>query len=73
MNHISLVGRVLTGIRRVLKRLIYEERGSAVLEVVVVISVILAVALIFNTQLTAFANRLFGSVFTESNIFEILD
>ncbi len=59
-------------IRRVVRGFINDERGSAVLEVVIVIAVILAVALIFNTQLRAFANSLFSSVFQDSSIMEVI-
>ncbi len=51
---------------------IKEEKGSQVLEIVIVIAVLLAVALLFNQELKAFANQLFGTVFSDSSIFEVL-
>lgn len=52
--------------------LITDQSGSAVLEVVVVIAVVLAIALLFNTQLQAYAQRLFSHVFNDNSVFEIL-
>lgn len=49
-----------------------DESGSAVLEVVIVIGVVLAVALIFNSQLRDFADKLFNTVFSDSNVFNAL-
>ncbi len=49
-----------------------DEKGSAVLEVVIVIAVVLAVALIFNSELRAFANSLFTSVFDDSSVLEVI-
>lgn len=49
-----------------------EEKGSQVLEIVIVIAVLLAVALVFNKELKAFADKLFGVVFSDENIFSII-
>ncbi len=51
---------------------IMEERGSAVLEVVIVIAVIMAVALLFNSELRSFAGSLFTSVFNDSSVLDVI-
>ena len=59
-------------LRRAAEDFLHDEEGSQVLEVVVVIAVVLAVAVIFNAQLRDFADRLFRSVFADNNVFTIL-
>lgn len=49
-----------------------KENGSAVIEVVIVIAVIIAVALIFNKTLREYANSLIQVVFGERGFFDSL-
>ncbi len=55
---------------RSFKELCKDEHGASTLEVVIVIAVLLAIALIFNTQIREFANQLFDKVFNDSNIID---
>lgn len=50
------------------KRLRQDERAAATLEIVIIIAVLLAIALIFNTQLRQFAQSLFDKVFDDQNV-----
>lgn len=43
----------------------FEDDGSAVLETAVVITVLLAIALIFHSQISSFASSLFSKAFNE--------
>ncbi|WEG34901.1 hypothetical protein PYS61_04920 [Amygdalobacter indicium] len=54
------------------KCLHHSEQGSVVLEVVIVIAVIIAVALIFNKTLKEYANSLINVVFGERSFFDSL-
>lgn len=49
-----------------------KESGSAVIEVVIVIAVLIAVALIFNKTLREYANSLIQVVFGERGFFDSL-
>ncbi len=49
-----------------------SEKGSVVLEVVIVIAIILALALIFNEQITSFATGLFNRIFDISKLDNVL-
>lgn len=55
-----------------IRALARDEKGSVVLEAVIVIAVVLAIALIFNTQIKAFADKLFTAVFSDNNIFSFI-
>ena len=46
--------------------------GSAVIETVIVLAVIVAIALIFNTQIRSFASRLFDMIFNDDSILKAL-
>ena len=46
--------------------------GSAVIETVIVLAVIVAIALIFNQQIRDFASRLFDMVFNDNSILDAL-
>lgn len=54
------------------KRLICDEEGSAILEAVIVIAVVIAIALLFNTQIREFAQKLFTSVFQNNSLLQEL-
>lgn len=60
-----------TGQKASLQR-IRNLEGSAVIETVIVLAVIIAVALIFNTQIRAFAGRLFAMVFSDDSVLDAL-
>ncbi|ADC90561.1 hypothetical protein HMPREF0868_0711 [Mageeibacillus indolicus UPII9-5] len=45
-----------------------NKDGAATLEVVIIIAVLMAIALIFNTQLRQFAQNLFHKVFDDQSI-----
>lgn len=64
--------KILRNLRSYPPAFFRDEEGSAVLEVVIVIAVLLAVAVLFNNQLRGFADKLFTSVFAESNVFSVL-
>lgn len=49
-----------------------EESGSAVLETVIVIAVIIAIAILFNTQLRAYAEKLINAVFSDASVLELV-
>lgn len=49
-------------------QLLSDETGSAVLEVVIVIAIVLAIALIFNNEIRMFANSLFDKAFDISRL-----
>lgn len=49
-----------------------NEKGSVVLEVVIVIAIVLALALIFNEQITNFATGLFNRIFDISKLDNVL-
>lgn len=55
-----------------LQSLTRKENASAVIEVVIVIAVLIAVALIFNKTLREYANSLIQVVFGERGFFESL-
>lgn len=48
-----------------------DEQGLGTLEIVLIIAVLVAVALIFRTQLSSFANSLINKVFDYSIIDDI--
>lgn len=48
--------------------LLEDRSGASTLEVVVVIAVLLAIALLFNTQIRSFAQSLFSKVFNDSEV-----
>ncbi len=50
------------------KRKINDESGLGTLEIVLIIAVLVAVALIFRAELTSFANSLINKVFDHSII-----
>ncbi len=45
-----------------------DNRGMGTLEVVILVAVLLAIALIFNEQIRSFSSRLFKAVFDDSSI-----
>lgn len=55
---------------RLKERLFFGTREQAMgtLEIVVITGILLTVALIFNTQIKAFAGNLFKSVFNDSKV-----
>ena len=63
----------LKPLKKEIQKLLYEQDGSQVLEVVIMIAILLGLALVFNEQLQAFANRLFAQVFSNESVFEILN
>lgn len=50
--------------------LYYDENGAATLEIVIIIAVLIAIALIFNTQLRNFATSLFNKVFDDNSVLD---
>lgn len=58
------------GILRLKKGLLCgeEEEAAATLEIVIIIAVLLAIALLFNKELRAFAKTLFDKIFNEENV-----
>ena len=50
-----------------------DLEGSAVIETVIVLAVIVAIALIFNSQIRSFAGRLFEMVFSDDSVLDALD
>ncbi|MDI9468742.1 MAG: Flp1 family type IVb pilin [Bacillota bacterium] len=52
--------------------LVKDERGMGTLEVVIIIAALLALAILFNTQIRAFADRAFQLVFNDNRIVDVL-
>ena len=51
-----------------LKRFWYEEDGLGTVEIIIIIAVLVAVALIFRDRITAFAKNLMDTFFDDSKI-----
>lgn len=51
---------------------LHKRNGIGTLEVVIIIAVLLAVALIFRGSITAYAKNLMGIVFNEQNVIDDL-
>ncbi|HHX37674.1 MAG TPA: hypothetical protein GX717_06815 [Clostridiaceae bacterium] len=51
-----------------LRRICRDQAGLGTLEVVVLIAILLAIALIFNENIRSFANKLFTSVFNDGRV-----
>lgn len=45
-----------------------DNSGAATLEIVIIIAVLLAIALIFNSELRSFAQSIFDKVFDEQSV-----
>lgn len=54
--------------RRLLKRFWEEENGAAVIEMVLVIVVLIALVLIFKSQLTDLVNEIFDKITSQSRL-----
>ncbi|MDI9498567.1 MAG: Flp1 family type IVb pilin [Bacillota bacterium] len=55
------------------RKLRHDVRAMGTLEVVIIIAALLALAILFNTQIRAFADRAFQLVFNDSRIVDVLD
>ncbi len=53
------------------KNFLNEDSGSMVLELVIIIAIVLAVALIFNGQIRDFTGRLFSDAFDYSKLSQV--
>ena len=45
-----------------------DDRGMGTLEIVILIAILLAIALIFNEQIHSFSSRLFKAVFDDNRV-----
>ncbi len=54
------------------RMLVRDERAMGTLEVVIIIAALLALAILFNTQIRAFADRALQLVFNDSRIVDVL-
>lgn len=50
-----------------------DQRGLGTLEIVILIAVLLAVALLFNDQIRQFADKLFKAVFNDGKVIQKLN
>lgn len=79
-NNSASPGAAKTGSRRQLRtfgsgvrRPLLDERGLGTLEIVILIAVLLAVALLFNDQIRQFADKLFKAVFNDGKVIQKLN
>ncbi len=52
------------------RRLLADKRGMGTLEVVILIAVLIAIALIFNTAMRKFSNNIFKEVFDDKAVID---
>ena len=60
-------GKFRTG-KIISKNIDLAEPAMGTLEVVVITGILLAIALIFNKEIRAFADKLFSAIFSDSNV-----
>ncbi|MGI6545173.1 MAG: Flp1 family type IVb pilin [Fastidiosipilaceae bacterium] len=55
------------------RKLLADKRGMGTLEVVILIAVLIAIALIFNTAMRKFSNNIFKKVFDDKAVIDQID
>lgn len=67
----QLISTQIIKLRNNWKNFYQKEEGSVVLEVVIVIAIVLAITLVFNEEIKAFASEIFSRAFDTNNLDQV--